>query len=121
MADGGCLTEEQKKYIATTRAVLIQEMGDRTLKFCLIAKDNPGHMCVRLREWYAVSNIAKKVQMHSNLSLLSPTGEAMQYYIDAFEKIFNRFASMKREVAEDLQIAMILDSFGDKKIRPLVM
>lgn len=52
------LTNEQKKHIATARAMLIQGIGDRPLRLCLSAKDNPQRMWVRLRERYAVSNTA---------------------------------------------------------------
>ena len=113
-AEDGNLTEGQRKDTAIARAVLIQGMGDRPLRLCLSAKENPYRMWVRLRERYAVSNTATKVQMQSKLTRMSYTGQPMQDYIDAFEEIFNRLAAMESDVAEDLQVAMVLASFGDK-------
>lgn len=42
----------------------------------------------------------------------------MQDYVDAFEKIFNRLSPMKSDIAEDMQVAMVLASFGDRNGSP---
>lgn len=99
--DGG-LSEDQKKDIAVARAVLIQGMGDRTLRLCMSAKEDPFSMWLRLRERYAVSNIATKVQLQSKLSRRNYSGQPIQDYIDAFEEIFNCLSAMDSDVSEDL-------------------
>lgn len=38
----------------------------------------------------------------------------MQDYINSFEDIFNRLASMRSEIAEEMQVSMLLTSFGDE-------
>ena len=38
----------------------------------------------------------------------------MPDYIDGYEEIFNRLAAMQSHVSEEMQIAMLLASFGDK-------
>ena len=38
----------------------------------------------------------------------------MQDYVDSYEEIFNRLAAINREVAEDLEVAILLAPLGDK-------
>lgn len=45
-------------------------------------------------------------------------GETMQDYVDSFEKAFNNLAAMGSPVADDMQVAMFLASFGEKKSSP---
>lgn len=42
----------------------------------------------------------------------------MQDYIDGYEKLFKRPAAMDGTIAEDLQVAMLLAFFGEKKQSP---
>ena len=114
-ADGDAIDESVMRQVATARAILIQGLGDRPLRLCLTAKDNPFKMWARLKDRYAVSNIATRVQLQTRLSRVNYKGQSMQDYDDLFEEIFNRLAAMKSEIAEDLQVAMLLPSFGDKK------
>lgn len=115
---GQALSEEVKKKVATARAVLIQGLGDRPLRMCLVARNDPFRMWKRLQDRYAVSNTATKVQLQAKLSRTSYKSESMQDYVDHFEETFNRLSAMGSEVAEDMQVAMLLASFGDKRSSP---
>ena len=42
----------------------------------------------------------------------------MQEYVRNFEKILHRLSAMQGEIAEDLQVAMLLESFEDKSKSP---
>lgn len=44
----------------------------------------------------------------------------MQDYLNAFEETFNRLGSVESVVTEDMQVAMLLASFGDKNRSPFV-
>ena len=63
--------DDARQKIATARAVIIQGLGDRPLRLCLSVKENPFKMWSRLKERYAVSNTATKVQLQSRLSRMS--------------------------------------------------
>lgn len=51
--------EETLKTVATARATVMQGLGDRPLRLCLIEKDNPHR--IRLRDRNAVSNTAARI------------------------------------------------------------
>lgn len=76
-------------------------------------KEDPFGMWERLRERYAVSNTATNLKLQSRLVRMNYSRQPMQDYMEAFEEIFNRLAAMKSDVSEDLQVAMLLVSFGD--------
>lgn len=82
------------------------------------AKGNPYRMWIRLRDRYAVSNTAIKVPLQSRFSRLSYKGQSLQESVDSFEEIFNRLTAMSSDIDEELQVAMMLASFGDKKQSP---
>ena len=103
--------DEMKRCIATVRAILIQGMGSRPLRLWLSAKDSPYRMWVKLKERYAVSNTATKVQIQSKVARLVYKRHPMQDYIYTFEELFNHLASMKSDIPEDLQVGMVLASF----------
>lgn len=107
------LSGEMKKAIADSCALVIQGLGDRPLRLCLGDKDDPFRIWRRLRDRYAVSNTATRVQLQSKLSRMCYTTQAMGDYIDAFEEIFNRLAGMGSVIDEDMQIALLLSSLGD--------
>ena len=65
------LTAEITKQVATARAVIIQGLGDRPLRLCLNFRNNPYKMWTRLRDRYAVSNTATRVQLHTKMSRMS--------------------------------------------------
>ena len=108
------ISDELSKKISKARAIIIQGLGDRPLRLCLSVKTDPYKMWSKLRDRYAVSNTATKVQLQTRLSSMSYQEQSMQDYVDTFEEIFNRLAAMQSEIAEDLQVAMLLASFGDK-------
>lgn len=108
------LDDDTSKAIATARAILIQGLGDRPLRLCLSERNNPHRMWNRLKERYAVSNTATKVQLQGKLSRMTYQGQSMPDFIDSYEEIFNCLAAMNSAIPDDLQIAMLLASFGDK-------
>ena len=71
-------------------------------------------MWQRLKDRYAVSNTATRVQLQSKLSRMLYKNQSMQDFVDDFEEIFNRLSAMGSSVSEELQVAMFLSSFGDK-------
>ena len=111
---GAVEDEATLRAIASSRAIIIEGLGDRPLRLCLSEKENPYRMWIRLRERYAVSNTATKVQLQARLSRTTYQGQSMPDYIDGYEEIFNRLAAMNSAIPEYLQIAMLLASFGDK-------
>ena len=112
------ISDELSKKISKARAIIIQGLGDRPLRLCLSVKTDPYKIWSKLRDRYAVSNTATKVQLQTRLSSMSYQEQSMQDYVDTFEEIFNRLAAMQSEIAEDLQVAMLLASFGDKSKSP---
>ena len=112
LSEGEVDTELQKK-ICSACAVIIQGLGDKPLRLCLADRSDPFKMWKRLRERYAVSNTATRVQLQSKLSKLLYAGQVMGDYVDLFEDIFNRLAGMDCPISEELQVAMFLSSFGD--------
>lgn len=69
----------------------------------------------RLKDRYAVSNTATKVQLQSKLSRMSYRLDSMEDYVDSYEEIFNCLSAIESKVADDMQVAMLLASFGDEK------
>ena len=106
--------EEVLKQISISRAVLIQGLGDGPLRLCLCVKYNPYKIWNRLKDRYAVSNTATRVQIQTKFSRMSYKGQSLQDYVDSYEEIFNHIAAMNSKVADDVQVAMLLASFGDK-------
>ena len=112
------LSAESQLAIAQARAIIVQGLGDRPLRVCISEKTNHYKMWRPLKEIYAVVNVATRVQLQSRLSRVRYTKQEMPQYIDTFEEIFNRLASMDCKITEDLQVAMLLASFGDKNKSP---
>lgn len=52
--------------------------------------------------------------MQTRLSRMTNVGQDMSHYVDQFEEMFNRLASMECHISEALQVFMLLASFGDK-------
>ena len=100
--------DDSKKNIATACATIIQGLGDKPLRLCLVGQNDPYKMWHRLRDRYAVSNTATRVQ-----TKLTYSGQSMGDFVDSFEKIFNKLAGMDSTVSEELQVAIFLSSFGD--------
>lgn len=115
LAEEGELSQAEKQNVAVARSVLNQGRGDRPLRLCFSARKNPYAMWKRLQNRYAASNTAKRVQLPARLAHMVYNGESMQDYIDSFESIFNRLEAMYSPIAEDLQVALFLSSFGEKK------
>ena len=107
------LNDDVKKAISTACALIIQGLGDRPLRLCLTDKDDPFKMWKRMKDRYAVSNTATRVQLQSRLSRMTHSNQPMGDYIDSFEEKFNRLAGMGSLITEDMQIALFLSSFGD--------
>ena len=115
IGDGSVAVDESTaESIATARAMIIQGLGDKPLRMCMAQKGNPCMMWRRLKERYALSNVTTKVQLQTKLARMTYSNQPMGDYIDGFEEVFNRLEGMQSAVAEDLQVAMLLASFGDK-------
>ena len=112
------LSADDQKLVDQARAVLIQGLGDKPLRMCMAYAENPFIMWKKLQERYSVTNVVTKVQLQTHLSQLSYNGQVMSDYIDTFEEVFNRLAGMDSAVNEDMQVAMLLASFGDKARSP---
>ena len=108
------LNEEMTLAVSKARAVINQGLGDTPLRFALAAKENSHRMWNRLRERYAVSNVTTRVQLQSKLAKLSFHDQAMSDYIGSFEEVFDRLAAMGTAVSEEMNVATLLSSFGDK-------
>lgn len=108
------LEESAAEAVATARAMVIQGLGDKPLRMCMAQKGNPFMMWRRLHDRYAISNVTTKVQLQTKLARMTYSNQPMGDYLDGFEEVFNRLEGMESTVAEDLQVAMLLASFGDK-------
>ena len=107
------IDDDSKKNIATACAIIIQGLEDKPLRLCLVDQSDPYKMWHRLRDRYAVSNSATRVQLQSKLTKLTYSGQYMGDHVDSFEEIFNRLAGMDSTVSEELQVSIFLSSFGD--------
>lgn len=94
------LSEDVRSKVAEARAIIIQGLGDKPLRTCLGEKDNPYHMWIKLRERYAVANIATRVQLQSKLARMRYSGQTMSDYVGSFEENFNRLTAMNSTVEE---------------------
>lgn len=112
------LTEEQSKAVSKARALIMQGLGDNPLRLCLHQRANPYKMWQVLSERYAKVNVASKVQLQYQLSRLVYRNQSMSEYLDQFQTVYNRLAAMGSVVEEDMQIATLLASFGDKERSP---
>lgn len=108
------LTADVIKSVATARATMIQGLRDKPLRLCIADKDNPFRIGKRLKKSYAVKNTVTRVQLQIKLARMSYRGQEMSDFVDEFEEIYNRLAAMGNVVAEDMQVATLLASFGDK-------
>ena len=108
------LSEEVKKNVAKSRAVIMQGLGDNPLRLCLQERENPHVMWNLLEERYVVVNVATKVQIHYQLARLSHSNQTMSVYFDQFQTIFNKMAGVGSTVDNDTNVATRLAPFGDK-------
>lgn len=72
------LADDVRKEVAIARATVIQGLGDRQLRIFITVKDRLTKIWTRLRDRYAVSNTATKVQLQTRLSTISHNGSYMQ-------------------------------------------
>ena len=110
--------EETTKSCAMVIAIVIQGLRYKPLRLCLGDKDNPFAMWKRLREHHSVSNLASRVKLQSKLARIQYNQKAIGDYIDGFEEILNRLAGIGSAISEDMQLAMVLSSFGDLNKSP---
>lgn len=108
------LDEPTKLKVVKARAIIMQGLDAKPFRVCLADRANPHRMWNRLQERYAVSNIATQVQLQAKLGRLRYDGQAMSDFIDAFEKIFIGIEGMGHAFPEQIQVAMVLASFGEK-------
>ena len=110
----GALSPRTARKVAKARALIMQGLDAKPLRMCLSEKDNPFQMWKRLRERYAVSNVATQVQLQMKLNRLRYRDQEMSDFVDSFEEIFNRLEGMGSPFPERMQVAMLLSAFGDK-------
>lgn len=102
------VTSETELKICKARALMIQVLGSKPLKLVLPVKDNPFKIWERLNERYAATNTATKVQLQMKLNRMVYKGQSM------FETLYNKLDIMKCNVRDDMRVATLLASFGDK-------
>ena len=112
------LDEDTKLKVAKARAIIMQGLDAKPLRVCLADRANPHRMWNRLQERYAVSNVATQVQLQAKLGRLRYDGQPMSDFVDAFEEIFIRIEGMGHVFPEQMQVAMLLASFGEKSKSP---
>ena len=112
------IADEVREKIADARAIIVQALGDKPLRLCLSETKNPFRMWRKLRERYAVTNLATKVQLQTKLGRMVYKDQPMSDFIDDFEEVFNRLAGMDAEISESMQVAILLASFGEKSSSP---
>lgn len=112
------MKREEKLAVAKARATIIQGLGEKPLRLCMGEKGNHFKMWQRISERYAVANIVTKVKLQTKLARTNYTGQRMAEFVDSFEKKILLLAAINSPIAEDLQVAMLLASFADKKTSP---
>ena len=112
--DGQASDDETMLRVAKARAIIMQGLDAKPLRVCLAFKSNPYKMWDCLRKRYAVSNVATQVQLQTKLNRLMYEDQTMSDFIDSFEEIFNRLEGMGSPFPEQMQVALLLSSFGQK-------
>lgn len=112
------VSAEDRKAVAQACAVLIQGLGYKPLRPCLVDRTNAFKMWKTLSERYSVVNVVTRVQLQTRLAKLSYQGQIMSDFVDSFEEIFNRLAAMNSLIDDSMQVAMSLASFGDRSQSP---
>lgn len=108
------LSPEMASKASKAGAVIMQRLDAKPLRLWLAEKDNPHKMWQRLKDRYAVCNVATQVQLQMKLNRLRYLDQQMSDYVDQFDVIFNRLKGMAASFLETLQVAIILSSFGEK-------
>ena len=104
------------KRVRKVRAFLINSLGDRPLRAVQSSKDDPQAMWKKLHDRYATSSSASRIQIQTALHTKKiKAGETMADFIDGFESLFTRLASMNSEVKEDMQVAILLAALSSEK------
>lgn len=118
MNGSGLLSDEQKLSVAKARATIIQGQGDKPLRLCLREQKNPFKMYLRLKERYAIPNIATLVQLQARAARLLYKCQTKPDFIADFEDVYNRLSATGNEDSEPRQVATLLASFGDSEKPP---
>ena len=105
------------KSMASARSIVIQALGDKPLRTVMAERTNPHVMWRKLRERYATSSAATRVQLQTRLQQMNySTSISMSEYVDRMEVIFNRMEGMGCTIDESMKVAILLASFGDKSV-----
>lgn len=112
------LSDTDKKMIATTSAIIIQGLRDRPLRLCLSTREDLYKMWNCLKDRYTVSNTATMVPLQIRLLQMRYKNKPREEYIDRFKEFFNLLGSMERTMAQDLQMAKLVASYGDQNRSP---
>lgn len=92
----------------------MQDLNSKPLRIYISEKAKPFLLWKRLRERYAVSIVATKVQLQIKLNRLGHTDQVMPDFVGQFKDIFNRLEGMAALFSEEEQVSILLSSIGDK-------
>lgn len=73
-------------------------------------------MWKRLKDKYA----ATKIQLQSNFIRKSYYEDSIQDYVENHDEVFNHLSTIYCEVSSFMEVAMLLASFGDKKMSTVI-
>ena len=71
-----------------------------------------------MKDCHPVVNVASKDQLQYDLSRRIYANQKMTSFVDNFKTIFKKLAGMNSSIPEDMQVASLLTSFGDKSKSP---
>lgn len=113
------IDEERKKKVNKVKMLLSHSLGDVPLRTVAGERKNPFKMYEKLKERYATSNTATRVQLQTELHHKRyKDGATMSAHIDSLETLFNRLDGMNSTVDESMQVAILLASFGSTQESP---
>ena len=120
MSDGDVgLSAEMKQKVKNARMLLTHSLGDVPLRTVAGECENPYRMYEKLKERYATTSTATRVQPQTELHDKHYTDYVtMSADIDILETLFNRFEGMDSPVSESMQVATLLASFGSTQESP---
>lgn len=94
--------------IVKSRGTIMPVQGYKPIKLLLSLKRNPFKMLEKFKNGYAVTNLAAKVQLKSQLVKLAYDSQNMQEYISSFKEVFNSLSAMGSPMDFDMQVIMSL-------------
>lgn len=112
------LADSIQEKVAEATEIIMRGLGDKPLRMCVGKSDNPFNMYQKLKERYAIANVATRVQLLSRPSKLRYESQPMADHIDSFEEFYNRLEASSCRIEEEVKVATLLASFGDRNKSP---